>query len=139
MTLKELLETNCEIGEIQAEIRDAEHGYHLLQEYHVGSQVTEDRFAKDGREPRWICIRKPINLVEQSDKWGVILANIPKDLLNMEVAHWNVWHELHPYTGHQTLQALRIWLKGKDDAILVDSKDVCEQLDGQMSLTDYLT
>lgn len=137
MTLKDLVSTNSCIGEIDTEIRD-EHG-HLIDKIVIGSRAREDTIKDHGGEPRWKVIRKPINTKEQDSQfWGVILKNIPKDLLNKEVANWSMWGEAFSLNnGLWKFYELNVTLLGVDRYIETTAKEESDQLEGQLTLEDF--
>ena len=145
MTLKELITTNGQIGKMDIQVRDYEQSNgHLIQEYHIGPYEDEDRFAdpKNHIEPRWITIKKPINYIDiGKDYEAVFLKNIPKQLLDLEVKNWKLWHGWTTNNGLLKHYWLVADVAGKDKAILIEdnnSIEQCEQLPGQINLLDII-
>ena len=137
MKLKELVSTNSCIGELDVEIRD-EHG-HLIDKIVIGSRAREDTIKSHDGEPRWKVIRTPINTKEQDSQfWGVILKNIPKDLLNKEVTNWSMWGKAFSLNnGLWEFYELNVTLLGVDKYIETTAKEEPDQLEGQLSLEDF--
>ena len=139
MTLEELITTNCSIGNLYVTIRDRK--YFFIDEIHIGSHVDEDKIGSSSKEPRWKCIKKPINTKETgSQYWGIILKNIPKELLSMEVHHWRI-HEGFGFrlnNGCWQFCGLFVDVFGEDKFIEAICHEENDQLEGQMSIEDFL-
>lgn len=146
MTLQELVETNWKICMISVDVRDySGNGAYLIQSYHIGPYEDEDRYANEefGREPRWITIRKPINHKDMGkDYWGVIVKNIPKKLLSLEVKHWDLWDGWSTNNGLDKHMWLNVHVSGNDEAVLVEENKPAIgqncQIEGQMWIEDLL-
>lgn len=138
MTLKELLETNGSIGELWVTIRDGK-GF-FIDEVAIGSHVREDKFANDHTAPRWKVIRKPINRKETgSDYWGVMLSVIPKELLDKQVTIWRqADYGFALNNGCWKFNTLRVDILGIDEYIEAKATEEPDQLEGQMSIEDFL-
>lgn len=89
MTLRDLVSTCHNIGQLSLDIRD-ERGI-LIDCVHIGTRCQPDKYANEEHNtaPRWKAINKPVNTKETgSDYWGTIISNIPKSLLDKEVTLW---------------------------------------------------
>jgi hypothetical protein len=140
MTLKDLVSTNHRICEIDADIRDYSNGKALLiDSFNIGIRAYEDRALDENHEPRWKTIKKPINYKDiGKDYWGVIEKNIPKQLLDMEVYDWDLWHGWSTNNGLNKHMRLSVDLIGKDDCILIEPTEPQGQLEGQMCIEDLI-
>ena len=138
MTLRELVTTTHTLGEIDIEIRDKK-GI-LIDSIQIGSRVTEDRIGGHEQEPRWKCIRKPVNLKETGkDYWGTIITAIPKKYLDSEVTFWQLWKGFSLNNGLWQFYELHVVILGVDKYIETTVTEEPEQLQGQMSIEDFIT
>lgn len=137
MTLKELLETNHRIGELSLHIRDKKRK--LIDEIHLGSHVTEDIVKSPTMEPRWKCIKNPLNIKESGDYWGTNFKSIPKELLCLQVQFWD-WHgdAFRLNNGLLEFGLLYVDVEGADSFIESTATEEELQLPGQMRIEDFL-
>ena len=137
MTFKELIETTHNLGEIDVQVRDTR--LKLLREIHIGSRVDEDRVGSHDTQPRWECVKMPINLKESGgDYWGTLLKNIPTDLLKLEVHWWDIRGKAFDLNnGQWEFKRLTVWLLGVDKFIETTATET-EELEGQMCIEDFL-
>lgn len=144
MKLKDLVTTCGRICQIDADVRDYSNGHgYLIDKFIVGAHAHEDRILDEHLEPRWKCIKEPINYKDiGKDYWGVITKNIPKQLLDMEVHSWDLWDGWTTNNGLNKHMQLMVHLDGKDECILIEEKpkaiDVDDLIDGQMSIEEFV-
>lgn len=140
MTLRDLVTTGSRICEIDADIRDYSNGKGLLiDSFNIGIRAYKDKALDVHHEPRWKTIKKPINYKDiGKDYWGIIEKNIPKQLLDMEVHNWDLWHGWSTNNGLNKHMTLSVDLVGKDDCILIEPTEPQDQLEGQMCIEDLL-
>jgi hypothetical protein len=139
MTLRELVSTCHNIGQLNLDIRD-ERGI-LIDCVHIGTRCQPDKYANEEHNtaPRWKVINKPVNTKETgSDYWGTIISNIPKSLLDKEVTLWQLWHGFSLNNNCWQFYELQANLLGVDKYIETTAKEECEQLEGQMSIEDFI-
>ncbi len=138
MILKELLETNSLIGELWVTIRTSK--YKFIDEVNIGSHAHDDKVLGHNLEPRWKVIKRTINLKETgSDYWGVILKEIPKELLDKQVMSWDTDdYAFSLNNGCWRFKRLKVTILGIDEYIETTAKEEPEQLAGQMSIEDFL-
>jgi hypothetical protein len=137
MTLRDLVSTCSLIGQLNLDIRDEQH--RLIDCVHIGTRCQADKVGGNSQEPRWKVINKPLNTKENgSDYFGVIISNIPKSLLDKEVTSWQTWDGFSLNNGLWRFYELQANLLGVDKYIETTAKEECEQLEGQMSLEDFM-
>ena len=136
MKLRELLDTNGQIGEVSVTIRDANGMF--IDEIHIGSHASKDTCCGQNHEPRWKVIQKPINYKEVGkDYWGVMLKVIPSELLEKEVKHWRQWNAFSLNNGCWQFYKINVDVLGVDTYIETTATET-DQLEGQMSLEDFI-
>ncbi len=129
MTLRELLETNCTIGEIDIEIRNAKRK--LIDEIVIGTHARPDRVKGHSNEERWKTINKPINLREGAKEyWGVNLKMIPSELLNSTVLSWDTrGNAFTMNNGLWEFKDLHVAILGVDEYIETTASEESEQME----------
>ncbi len=136
MTLKELLEVApLNICAIEVTVRDKGK---KLDEYHISPIAQEDRHpmfnhSKGKEEPRWICIKKPINHKDiGKDYWGIFVKNIPKELINKSVTYFDVRNGWWTNNGLNEHRRMIVDVAGTDTCILEAPKEKRIKNDGQI-------
>lgn len=135
MTLKELIETNIEIGELNIALRDGSRG-HMIDWIKIGSHVDGDRVYPES--PRWKVFNRIINRIETGDSWGVIIKEIPKELLGLKVDFWSLTHAFRINNDLYELFSLNVDLIAEDAAVLSTATEEEPQLPGQMRIEDFI-
>ena len=137
MTLRELVSTCHNIGQMCLDIRD-EKGF-LIDCVHIGTRCQEDKYANGHTTPRWKVINKPVNTKETgSDYWGTIISNIPKSLLDKEVTLWQLWDGFSLNNGLWRFYELQANLLGVDKYIETTAREESDQLEGQMCIEEFI-
>lgn len=135
MTLKELIETNIEIGEFNITLRDGARG-HMIDWIKIGSHVDHDRVYPES--PRWKVINRIINRIETGDSWGVIIKEIPRELLGLKVDFWRLTKGFRIDNNLHLLYTLNVDLIAQDAAVLSTATEEEPQLPGQMRIEDFI-
>lgn len=142
MTVKEMLETNCNIVTVDISIRD---DGKLLHRIKIGKFAEADKFPTLGKT-RWDAKRVPINYYDKGKEYfGYVPGSIPKQLEAMRVTRWMVLPE---YKGYRTTihELKELYLDVERDMEVVegegwkeiqDKKEIKNnQLEGQLCLFD---
>ena len=137
MTLNELCRTTGNVCLLTIDVRDAQGK--LIESYHIGSQATEDRVKDEHLEPRWKCIKEPINHKERDrDYWGFCPDAIPRALLNMEVMRWSYFGDYKTNNGLSHHMHLMVHLLGEDHCIETKAEEKTNMIGGQMTIQSIL-
>ena len=119
MKVKELIQLNNLIGDIEVTVRGGYNGYTRIKSWHIG--------VYEGVFPQYplgnaTYINKSINAYDDNkSEYKVMLKNIPKEILQMEVMGWNSYPTYRLYPNHW-LECVRITVK--------------ENASGQMSIEE---
>lgn len=140
MKLIELLTTNASICKLTIDVRKRD--LHLIKSYHIGLYEREDRYAdiNHGILPRWEVIKAPINSKDMGkDYWGVIIKDIPKKLLDLEVARWDLWYGYSSNNGLNKHMWLNVDVYGEDVALPELKKETHENIENsQLSFLEMI-
>lgn len=103
MTVKELIELNPLIADIEIDLRD-ENGI-LIQKLEIGARAEEPRNAQ--LQEITTVIHEEININDEGDFCiGINFKKIPKEWLNLVVDSWRAWL----ITGESGKQLQTIWM-----------------------------
>lgn len=160
MTVRELLETNMMLCDVQITLRNKDSW--LLNELNIGPDYgvkppyptrvpIAEKYARNRSEcylKDAIYIRKNINAYDDGkDYFQLCLNRFPKGWLDLEVFSW---HYGFAYDGHHQRQrpvdgwqAIRVDARRYEDTLVVleEPKEITQksdQLDGQMDITEWL-
>lgn len=131
MTVKELIELNWLIGDIEIEVRKDGNGI-LLKRLKIGAGAEE---AKDPElREKEIVKNTEINIRDTGDfYYGLIMSKIPKNWLNLKVYSWRVGWSHRPDDSQSSLELIRIECY-PDGYKEEKKKPDTEKDDGQLSL-----
>lgn len=131
MTVKELIELNWLIGDIEIEVRKDGNGI-LLKRLKIGAGAEE---AKDPElREKEIVKNTEINIRDTGDfYYGLIMSKIPKNWLNLKVYSWRMRWSYRPNDRESSLESIEIECY-PDGYKEEKEKPDTEKDDGQLSL-----
>lgn len=136
MTIKELVELNFCIAEIEVEVRS---NGRLKAKYYIGDGAWRNAKLREHeahQDYKVEFIAEKINRFENDHVYhDVILKNIPKKILKMEVYAWQMtkkhWHP----TNSDSFEAIEVTVEVPENYDLPPMQEE-KELEGQMDIND---
>lgn len=133
MTIKELLETNPFIGDLEIVFR--ENKRHLKKLILISPYADTAIKEVDTRPYEIELIKKKINRADIGDdvKFDTLIKKIPKELLDLEVYLWDMTSAWRPMGDSlDGMRKLEVWINIANDVPTVNED---EQIEGQQQLS----
>lgn len=136
MTIKELVQLNHWIAEIIVEVRSKGR---LKAKYYIGDGAWRDaklREHEEHQEYKVEFIAKKINRFENDHEYyDVVLKNIPKKILKMEIYRW-CWRSMYwRPTNSDSFEAIEVAVEVPENYNLPPMQEE-KELEGQMDIND---
>lgn len=129
MTVRELIELNDFIGDIEIQVRN---DGKLLKTLKIGAGVEETNLLE--LREKEIVKNTEINIRDEGDfRYGLILKKIPKNWLNLKVDSWRMMWSYRPNDRGSSLESIEIECY-PDGYKEEKEKPDTEKYDGQLSL-----